>query len=338
MLHAFTMRRYLELMQARGFAPADVLAGTGIDAERIADKGYVIRPAQRQAVIANMLRLTGNSALGLEFGRDIRIAQLGVVGHVLLSSHSIWEQYRLWLKLAGPLLGIECSVSLRVDDGSGWTCEFREPMPPGPEHVFCLEELLMISGRIAQTLNGETMDISVLRLDYPPPPHAHLYADAFRCPVEFGAPVAEFRVTRPTANEVFGGPDDEFAAACRAYSDRLLQEISSHQTLANRLRDALLSRLPDVPTIEEAAKTLGVSARTLRRRLSEEGTGFKEVVNDLRRDMAIEYLRSQRLKPKEIGYRLGFNFTSDFRRAFRSWTGRSITQFVDELEQGRAPV
>jgi AraC-like DNA-binding protein len=334
MVHAFTLRRYLELMQARGFAAADVLAGTGIDVGRIADKGYVIEAQQRQAMIANMIRLTGNPALGFEFGRDMRISQLGVVGHLLMSSPSISEQTQVWLQLAGPLLGIQSTVMLRKEAGGGWTASFHEPTPPGPEHVFCVEEVMMISGRIAQTLNGEWMRMRVLRLDYPEPPHAQLYRDTFGCDVEFDAGRWEYSVDSPTADQIFGGADEEFAVACRQYGERLLQEIATPPSMRARLRDLLSSSLPRLPTIEEAARSLGMSERTLRRRLDDEGTGFQEVITDLRRDLAIEYLRGQRMKPKEIGYLLGFTFPGDFHRAFRAWTGRSVSEFVEDDAEG----
>lgn len=331
MVHAFTLRRYLELMQARGFSAHDVLAGTDIDVGRIADKGYVILARQRLAMIANMIRLTGNPALGFEFGRDMRISQLGVVGHLLMSSPSISEQTQVWLQLARPLLGIQSTVSLRTNDEGGWTATFSEPTPPGPEHVFCVEEVLMISARAAQSLDGEPMRMRLLRLDYPEPPHGHLYREAFQCPVEFDAGRWEFTVSAPTAEQMFGGTDEEFAVACRQYGERLLQEIATPPTMKARLRDLLSSRLPALPTIDEAARCLSMSERTLRRRLDDEGTGFQEVVTELRRDLAVEYLRGRRMKPKEIGYLLGFTFPNDFHRAFRSWTGRSVSEFVDEM-------
>lgn len=332
MIPAFTLRRYLELMSQRGFASAEVLANTHVDAARLQDKTYLIHTDQRKAVIANMLALTDNPALGFEFGRATRISQLGAFGHVLLSSHSIWEQYRLWLQYAEPLLGFPMSVNIEKHASKGWSWSYRDPIATGAEHIFSVEELLMISYKSAQSLNGEPMRLSGLKLDYAAPLHHHLYAEIFQCPVEFGCSQVEMQAISPMLEEIFPGPDAEFAETCLSYCSRQLHEVNAPLSLSDRLQSTFAAHLGKLPSIEEAARMLGMSERTLRRRLADEGLGFQEVFNRFRRDAAIQYLRARKLKPKEIGHLLGFSFTTDFRRAFKSWTGQSISDYLLENE------
>jgi YesN/AraC family two-component response regulator len=75
------------------------------------------------------------------------------------------------------------------------------------------------------------------------------------------------------------------------------------------------------PTLEHLAARLHMSPRTLHRRLGEEGTGFRQVLAQLRRELAARHLHDARLAISEIAFLLGFSEVSAFHRAFRRWTG-----------------
>jgi AraC-like DNA-binding protein len=77
----------------------------------------------------------------------------------------------------------------------------------------------------------------------------------------------------------------------------------------------------DMPELVSVAADLDVHPQTLRRRLTAEGTTFKEIKNQLRRDTALHYLGKQGLSIEEIAHRSGFSESSAFIRAFKSWTG-----------------
>ncbi|MNG06523.1 DNA-binding transcriptional regulator GadX [compost metagenome] len=84
-----------------------------------------------------------------------------------------------------------------------------------------------------------------------------------------------------------------------------------------------------MPSITESARTLGMSVRTLRRQLLREGTSYQALLDGFRRDLAMEYLNSGHMTPKEVGYLLGFQSASNFRRAFRAWTGQTIGEYLN---------
>jgi AraC-like DNA-binding protein len=80
---------------------------------------------------------------------------------------------------------------------------------------------------------------------------------------------------------------------------------------------------------EDVAQSLNISARTLRRKLRDENSSFRQVVDELRRDMAIRYLRDTDLTVEEIGETLGFSDDANFRQAFRRWTKTTPREFKD---------
>ncbi len=94
------------------------------------------------------------------------------------------------------------------------------------------------------------------------------------------------------------------------------------QTMSARIKRTLTEALPGgSTTIDDMAKRLNMSKRSLQRRLNEEGTSFQEVLNETRFEMSDLYLRDDALSVPEISYLLGFRDTSSFFRAFQGWTG-----------------
>jgi AraC-like DNA-binding protein len=97
---------------------------------------------------------------------------------------------------------------------------------------------------------------------------------------------------------------------------------SGFESTTQRLQRLLLDELRGGnPTLEHLAARLHMSPRTLHRRLGEEGTGFRRVLAQLRRELAARHLREAKLALGEVGFLLGFSEASAFHRAFRRWTG-----------------
>lgn len=92
--------------------------------------------------------------------------------------------------------------------------------------------------------------------------------------------------------------------------------------LLTRVRRLLLARPGDFPDLEQAARELHTSGRSLRRHLSSLGTTYQQVLDDVRKRLALQYLTTTQLPLYEIALLLGFNDSSNFRRAFRKWTGK----------------
>jgi AraC-like DNA-binding protein len=111
----------------------------------------------------------------------------------------------------------------------------------------------------------------------------------------------------------------EFLAGAPA---NLIVKYRDTSSLTDRIRRLLRKRLgEELPSLEEVGDALAVTPQTLRRRLREEGRGFQQIKDELRRDTAIEYLVQTRLPLLEIANRVGFSEASTFHRAFKNWTG-----------------
>lgn len=112
---------------------------------------------------------------------------------------------------------------------------------------------------------------------------------------------------------------DEFLQQAPA---KLLVRYRESTSATERIRRILRGHLAGaLPSLEDIGRELAMTPQTLRRRLREEGQGFRGIKEGLRRDAAIEYLERTELPLPEIAERLGFSESSTFQRAFKQWTG-----------------
>ena len=144
----------------------------------------------------------------------------------------------------------------------------------------------------------------------------------------------------------FGADADEFALNIEArelpltHSDPYLNKLllkdceaaladrkGDVSRLRTRVENAISLLLPHgrVP-VENVAGNLGMSRRSLARKLSDEGLNFTDILQELRRDLAVRYLRDRKLHVSKIAWLLGFNEVSAFTHAFKRWTGKTPRQ------------
>jgi len=116
------------------------------------------------------------------------------------------------------------------------------------------------------------------------------------------------------------------------YAEALLAERNqSGASLSTRLRSAVLAGLNKGGIdVNEIAKRLAISPRTLHRRLAAEGTTYRDVVKGVQKELAEQYLSNSQFNVDEVATRLGFADSRSFRRAFRQWTGFSPRVYREE--------
>lgn len=323
-------------MQQKGFEPQAVLADSGLEPARFADPSYLVGLDAYRAVVANILRLTANRGIAFELGSRSEIADLGLVGYAMVSSTTVRQALVLWIRYARSLVGT-CWAVHPLDEGPDHvTVEIIEELPTAGGLAFCVEEFITMTQKIGGTLAGQRPALRSVAVPYPPPPHAALYEEICGCPVQFSA--AQLRITLPRAwvDTPLRTNDREFNEICLQHCSQIIRQIAQESPLLSRLRLMLLRSPSAVPTLDQAAVLLGLSARTLRRQLSEQGCSYHKLVTDFRTELASEYLRSSGLSAKEIGYQLGFVSSNAFRRAFKSWTGQTVSEYRRAAHGGAA--
>jgi AraC-like DNA-binding protein len=146
--------------------------------------------------------------------------------------------------------------------------------------------------------------------------------------VRFGMPWMGFSVPAEYLSMPVPSADSQLHALVRKHADAMLADLPRAQSLTERVRDLLAKELGGgTPTARHIARKVSMSERSLARYLHEEGTTFSELLEDLRRRMALRYVRNSELSFSEITFLLGFSQAAAFYRAFRRWTGQTPREY-----------
>jgi AraC-like DNA-binding protein len=278
--------------------------------------------------------VTGDAALGLDVSRYVRATTFHGLGQAFLASPSLAVALERTARHSMLIYDPTVSTAGFTDEGFAFTLSWREgARVPAPEAV---DAVLGAIVRSARFMLDRDVNPRLLRFERPEPSVAARlrFESFFRCPMTFGHSrtvliyddtVARRRV--PTAHPEVAQLSE---SAVAAYLARI-----STGSIVDRVRRVLARTLPQgEPGVPTVARSLDMSARTLQRQLEEQGTTFRDVLNDLRSEMAQAYLLDGRHTIAEVTYLLGFSETAAFSRAFKRWTGVAPSRFAETAGGG----
>jgi AraC-like DNA-binding protein len=161
-----------------------------------------------------------------------------------------------------------------------------------------------------------------VRFPHSAPENTSEHYRLFGCSVKFGRDRGELLFSRDLLEMPFLSADVNLQAILEAQVVAMLQKLPKSDAVTDAVRRYLAGELCNgEPTLEQIAPRLHMSARTLHRRLEDEGTSFRQILTEVRRELATRHLSERRLAIGEIAFLLGFSEPSAFHRAFKRWTG-----------------
>lgn len=315
----------------RGLTTAEALAGSQLTQAVLEDPDAEIEGWQELALLRNLAQRMPVSA-GLELGARYTLTSHGIYGFLLLGCRTVRRAIELGLRY----LELTCAfIVFTLEEERGQACIVLDDVElPRDLQAFVSARDSAILMRVRQQILGPAPASREIGIRHPAPPDAERFAAHYGVPVTFGAPrtqscfpAAFLDLPLPQANE-------HTVAQCDAHCRALLQRRHAARGLIARVRDKLLEKPGCFPSLEEVARALAQSPRTLRRGLSNEGTSFRALVDALRLSLAEELLRSRASSLPEIAERLGYADVSGFLHAFKRLKGVSPSQFLAEVETG----
>jgi AraC-like DNA-binding protein len=160
------------------------------------------------------------------------------------------------------------------------------------------------------------------RLARPKPARTRPWAEFFGCPVQFEAVVSTLVYCEADTLKPFHGASGRLKEILADSAAQRIKRYPKRDDFVSQVRAALEHRLEGAqPNAGAIARALGLSERTLRRKLNAYGTSLREVADDVHRQRALRLVRDSRLTVSEIAHCCGFSDGAAFARAFRRWTG-----------------
>lgn len=301
------------------------LLGTGITEEHLQNGEALITRDQEMRLIENlMLALPDVPALGFKLGMQYSVATFGIWGFALRTSHTLRAAAHTALRYL-PLSTAYCRIY--AFDEAGWFGIGLDPTPI-PRHLrqFLLERDLATGINLAKELSLTGLSIGAADFQGEPPAYSDVIAEALGVVPRYHQPRNALLVEASAADK----PLPTFnARLVRMFEDQCREQLRQRQTsgLTGQVRQQVLGPLGLVATLEEVANALAMSPRSLRRKLEQEGTSLRAIIEEERRQAAIRMLTGSDMKLDELAFYLGYTDTASFTRAFRRWMGVSPGEY-----------
>jgi AraC-like DNA-binding protein len=250
-------------------------------------------------------------------------------GFALVCSPTIREYFQVAIKyhrLATPLL----SMSWREEgDYVSWIFPMNAAVtyPDSLLRFLVEQQLTQLSTHLRAVIENDTYLPVRAALSYSAPGHAHLYKRYLGCPVCFDQPMSELVYPKSILSAKPRLAHGLTSKILRDTCDRILGEVKTSTGVAGEVYQIIASTPGHSPSMEGVAKQLVTTVRTLNRKLHAEGTSFTQILDDVRCNLASEYLRSTRLSIEDISELVGFSEAANFRHAFRRWTGSTPARY-----------
>lgn len=315
---------------ANGLCVPDVLDGSGLSEADLHDPNRMIVGRQELAVATNLVNLLcnqiGPADLGVRVGRSYHVGSFGIFGFACLTSSTLGDAVRFAARFYELSYGF-CLPTVTLE---GPVAALRLDLPDltGPVADFLVRRDMAAIAQVMAELVGNTVRFTSIEFAGPPPSSGDAaIVEAFGVTPQYDAPAnvaslpaAQLENRLPQASEMS-------VAICEQQCHALLERRRQRTGVARRVRDRLASIDGKPHTITSVARQLAMSERTLRRRLAEENTTFRDLAEEVHRVLAEELLATGALSVEDVALRLGYAEATSFITAFKRWTGTTPARY-----------
>jgi AraC-like DNA-binding protein len=317
-------RGYLGFAVAHGADEAALSAAAGIDPAELDDPDSRVPFGAYVKLVRSGKAMTGKPALPLLFAEAIDLSEYSVVGLLSNAAETMLDSAAQLNRYGQLVVEVDIGEGPRFTyaprDGAMWMVDERR----NPNEFYELTETTftrLITGPRRFLPRPHVLEVHVT---HPEPAHRAAYDEIWRCPITFNAPVNAMRMDHTlSTHRVRLEPQYVFGVLSK-HAEQLLQDLAASKTTRGRVESLLMPILHTGEIgMDAIAAKIGQSRQTLYRNLKDEGVTFEQVLDDLRRRLALHYLEGKRVSVNETAYLVGFSDPSAFSRAFKRWTGRS---------------
>ena len=307
-----------------------IIAQVGASPEQVYDDSVRLEVSKQIKILDLVAEELGDEFLGFHLGRNFDLREIGLVYYVIASSERLVDAIRHAERYSG-IIDEGVRLYFRQDDRTAAIAlDYVHVDRRSDRHQ--IEFWLVTVMRICRQITDNRLAPLHLRVRHRRAPPPTDFKTFFGTDVEFGAAADEIVFPAPVASLPVVRRDSYLNNLLRRYADEALaRRPRRHGHVRSAVEDTLPQLLPHgKPHASEVARKLGMSTRTLSRKLSTEGVAFAHILDQLRSTLAQDYLSERELPISEIAWLLGYCEVSSFTNAFKRWTGKTPRQFRSE--------
>lgn len=324
------VNQYLRMAESCGVDYKPLLQKAGIDVEVLADNNARVPNESMERLIGYLVTACQDPCLGLHSAQFVEPATYSVLGYISMNCANLREvlaNIPVFEKIVGDM-----GVSSTKDFGDSvllrWHCQFLDEVAKRQE----VEAVIASWNAYTRNfLHVEPEYADCIWFEHSAPDNPDLlvdYTDFFACEVLFDQPSSGILMKNHVLEKPLPQRNEVLLHTLLEHATQILAEIDRDQSMTAQVKNLLRLMLTEsTPSSALIAEKLGVSARTLQRRLLDEGTYYKDVLNELRLEMAMHYLQNTTLSLDRIAHKLGYAEPRSFYRSFKQWTGRTAGSY-----------
>jgi AraC-like DNA-binding protein len=312
-------------MRELGIQLAPLLSRAGLTVEQIDDRSARLKVRSQIKFLELSAAASQDDFLGFHLARDFDLREIGLLYYVLASSEILADALH---KAERYSRIVNEGISLRFSERRETAITFSYVDVERRSDRHQIEFWLTSFVRLCRQLTNRRLVPSQIKVMHNRAKTPAEFKSFLGCEIEFGSNVDEVVFPETVKLMPIGSADPHLNELLIKYCDEALAHRESNRTnLRSSVENAIALLLPHGKArASEIARRLGMSHRTLARRLSSEGLTFSGILDELKVDLAKGYLRDGNLPISQIGWLLGYREVSAFTHAFKRWTGSTPRQ------------
>jgi AraC-like DNA-binding protein len=319
------VRAVVEAIERAGVSREALFTGAGLDPRVVDQAEGRISFDEYDALQDVALDLTGDEALGLHMGESATERTHPVVAHLVANAGTFREGIETLLRFYQLVTD---RPAWRLEERGDQATLFYEVAPGSPRCKRFRAEITMTGlYRMLRTFARDARPRFVA-FEHPEPVYRAEYSRIFDSAERFDQEFTGIVFDRELLGAASLHRDEEFRAVVESQAEKRLSRITKNASYAARVRDYLIDHAIGQPRdMNAAARALGISTRSLRRRLSQEGRSYSDIVDEALATLAKRLLSDDERSIEATAYDMGFSSPSAFHKAFKRWTGTTPKEF-----------
>lgn len=274
-----------------------------------------------------------NPSIGIELGFQTEADDFGALGHALNCAPSV-EKALKTLHQFIVVFAQESRFDYRVD-GNALVVEYQVTIPTILQRRQDAEFAITSVLRVLNLITSSSLRPLRLDFEHERPADLSVHKQVFQCPLYFNQPTNRILLPLETLQMPVARGNERLYKALEPYLEREREERAvSDELLAQVTRMIAAEMSSGAPSLDEICEQLSLSRRTLQRRLKDHGIEYSSLVEDVRRELALSYIKDSDYSMTEISLLVGYAESGSFTRAFRRWTGHSPQQYRSSNQSG----
>ena len=281
---SYGLNPLISLLKEYNIDPMTILAAAGIPPQALEDPTYQLTPHQELSFTTEVIRSIDIPELGLIVGGRYHLSAYGLLGLAIMTSENLLAGMTvLYKNILMTWTYMFWNTTVR---GERAYVSLEKLRDLGGSHQYMIDRGLVASHTIFKEALGKELPVLEVHLKQAKPSYA------------------------PETARIYGNQ-----------CEKICVQLARNSTFSDIVRNQILSSPREIFTLETIAERLNMTARTVQRKLTAEQSSYKEILEDVRHNLAIEYLQSTSFTIEEIAIRLGYSDSSSFCHAYKRWTG-----------------